>query len=191
MLQKKLQELESELADVFRLPLDSNHSHQTPFDDIKQRLSFLSKLLSAEVESQPQTSEQLQEIGQRLTELKDAFCDWNESRTCDFNNHDDTLSICSDCNQALLYDDVVESGSPTREAEDFSSEKPPEKFLDSMEKDENEEAAEEEERVWSKMGKYCGVFGCGMIAGAICVVVKLFSSSDHLIEYEAFLLPPT
>ncbi|KAI3458291.1 hypothetical protein Pfo_014954 [Paulownia fortunei] len=240
MLQKKLHELESELIDVFRLPLDptaSDPRHKMSFDDIEQRFILLNKILSLEVASQPQTSDQLHEVGQRLAGLMAAFRDWKVSRTCAFNNHEDALSICSDCTQALLYDDFRESGSLISEADNFSGEKSPEKFLDSVETDENvkkedftqallyhdvresgspiseaenvsgkespeklldsverdenlkkEEVAEE--RICSKMGKYGGVFGCGMVFGAICMV-KLFFSSDHFIQYEALLLPPT
>ncbi|KAL0304131.1 UNVERIFIED_CONTAM: hypothetical protein Sradi_6281200 [Sesamum radiatum] len=188
MLQKKLHELESELTDVFRHPLDTTTSdprRQLPFDDIENRFTFLDNLLAAEVASQPQTSGQLREVGQRLTVLKDEFRDWNKYRTGTFSNLEDTPSVCSDCTHALLNDAVAESGSPISQAEKVPGEKSPGK-------DENVAAlaAAEEGRMWGKVGNYCGVFGCGMIAGGICMV-ELLSYLDHLMRYEAFRLPPT
>ncbi|KAK4431629.1 hypothetical protein Salat_0925000 [Sesamum alatum] len=193
MLQKKLHELESELTDVFRHPLDSDPRRQMPFDDVENRFAFLDNLLAAEVASQPQTSGQLREVGQRLTGLKDEFRDWNKYRTGAFSNLEDTPSVCSDCTQALLQDAVAESGSPISQAEKVQS---PEKFTNSVGKDENveieaaAEAEEEEGRMWGKVGNYCGVFGCGMVAGAICMV-EFLSYLDHLMRYGAFRLPPT
>ncbi|KAL0400899.1 UNVERIFIED_CONTAM: hypothetical protein Slati_4119800 [Sesamum latifolium] len=184
MLQKKLYELESELTDVFRRPLDTTTSdprRQLPFDDIENRFAFLDNLLAAEVASQPQTSGQLLEVGQRLTGLKDEFRDWNKYRTGAFSNLEDTQSVCSDCTQALLNGAVAESGSPISQAEKVPGEKSPGK-------DENVAAAEG--RMWGKVGNYCGVFGCGMIAGGICMV-ELLAYLDHLMRYEAFRLPPT
>ncbi|KAK4385114.1 hypothetical protein Sango_2635400 [Sesamum angolense] len=197
MLQKKLYELESELTDVFRLPLDTTISdprRQLSFEDVENRFSFLDNLLAAEVASQPQTSGQLREVGQRLTGLKDEFRYWNKYRTGAFSNLEDTPSVCSDCTQALLNDAVAESGPPNSQEEKVPGEKSPEKFFGGMGKGEDvkiEAAAEEEEvRMWGKVGNYCGVFGCGMITGAICMV-ELVSYLDHLMWYEAFQLPPT
>ncbi|KAL2227205.1 UNVERIFIED_CONTAM: hypothetical protein Sindi_2079200 [Sesamum indicum] len=195
MLEKKLHELESELTDVFRRPLDTTISdprRQLSFDDVENRFAFLDNLLAAEVASQPQTSGQLREVGQRLTVLKDEFRDWNKYRTGAFGNLEDTPSVCSDCTQALLNDAVAESGSPISQAES------PVKCFGSVGKDENVKieaaamaaAAAAEGRMWGKVGNYCGVFGCGMIAGAVCMV-ELLSYLDQLMQYEAFRLPPT
>ncbi|KAL6541735.1 hypothetical protein OROGR_011221 [Orobanche gracilis] len=244
ILQKKLHELESELADIIRLPPDPTPYGprlQMAFDDVKKRFIFLNNLLLQEMASQPQNSEQLLEIGQRLAALQSDFRHWNERR----------LSICSECTEALLlhaaaretdspipetgnpycdkspekftteeslkkkdctqmvpYDEARESGSDSiSDSDDFFDEKfssHDKFFISTSEKDENVRKEEvvvaaavaaatmEDEKVWSKMGKLGGAFGCGMIVGAICMV-KLFSaiSSHHLVEYEALLLPPT
>ncbi|KAL6530266.1 hypothetical protein OROHE_014619 [Orobanche hederae] len=244
ILQKKLHELESELADIIRLPPDPTSYGprlQMAFDDVKKRFIFLNNLLLQEIASQPQNSEQLLEIGKRLAALESAFRRWNEWR----------LSVCSECTEALLlhsaaretdcpisetgspygdkspeklscdrtttdeglkkkdctqmvpYNEDRESGSDS-DSEDFFDEKTHDKFfISTLEKDENVRKEEvvvaavvaatmEDEKVWTKMGKLGGAFGCGMIVGAICMV-KLFSAipSHHFLEYEALLLPPT
>ncbi|GER35060.1 HIT zinc finger [Striga asiatica] len=49
-----------------------------------------------------------------------------------------------------------------------------------------------EEKAWRRVGKYGGVFGCGVIVGAICVMEWFFAAiAPQLMEYEALLLPPT
>ncbi|KAI3471049.1 hypothetical protein Pfo_027712 [Paulownia fortunei] len=191
ILQKKLHELEFELADVFRLPphLQPGPRHRFFFDDVEQRFIFLKNLLSAEVASRPQNTDQLHEIGEKLTGLEAAFRGWDKYRTSALNIYlDDTLSVCSDCTQTLLNDDVeanavLGSDSPVVVAESFDGQESPEKWLDENVK------KEESGRIWGKFGKYCGVFGGGMIIGAICMIK--FSSSSDFIQYEAFLLPPT
>ncbi|KAG8381500.1 hypothetical protein BUALT_Bualt06G0128300 [Buddleja alternifolia] len=200
VLQKKLHELESELFDVFRFPLDpttSDPRYQMSFDDIKQRFSFLNSLLAAEVASQPENSDQFHEIESRLAALKTAFRDWNAYRSnCASNNLDDSRSVCSDCTETLRNDDVRgQSESPVSKPENFSGESSPEKFSDCVDvKDEDvkkEAAATAAGRIWGRIVKYSGVFGCGMIFGAICVVKLFSSSSDYLIQYEVSFLPPT
>ncbi|KAL6509444.1 hypothetical protein OROGR_022754 [Orobanche gracilis] len=240
ILQKKLHELESELADIVRLPLDptSHGPHlQMAFDDFKKRFIFLNNLLMQENASQPQNSEQLLEIGQRLAAIESVLCHWNERRlsVCsectealllhaaaretdspisergntykspekllsDFTTTDDSLNK-KDCTQMVPYNEARESDSDS--VSDFFDEKTHDKyFISTLEKDQNVRKEEvvvaavaatmEDEKVWSKMGKLGGAFGCGMIFGAICMV-KLFSdiSSHHFVEYEALLLPPT
>ncbi|KAL7146528.1 hypothetical protein ABFS83_06G047200 [Erythranthe nasuta] len=292
-LQKKLHELESELTDVFRLSLDptaSDPRNQMSFDDLNQRLRFLSHLIAAEAASQPpENADQLRVHRQKIDALKAAFfywnesraralqnsddtssiCsdftqtpppslvhdgvrglgfpiseaevtsgenspekllnivgkeeklpqtspvrlygtgpespfrDWNESTTGTLHNHDDATSICSDCTQALLYDDDIRgSGSPISIHENLSgNEKSPEKLLDngSTVEDDNmnkkkEETAEteaaNENKICSVMWKYCGVFGGGLILGAVFMANMFRSSSDRFV-YEALLLPPT
>lgn len=192
MLEKKLHELESEVADVVRLPLGSTPAaEQMPFDDIKERIEFLEKLRSAEAESQQlQDSDQLRSIDERLALVKATFFDWNRSRNCGFD--DDTQSVCSDCTQShgLLRESEI---MPTRDVENFSGHKLSESDQTESESEsesESEAQAEAEGRKWSEIGKYCGVFGCGMIAGVTSMVVKLYLL-DYLIEDEYYSIPPT
>lgn len=194
MLEKKLHELESELDDVVRLPIDSTAAEQMPFDDIKERIEFLEKLRAAEAESsqQSQDSDELRSIDKRLARLKATFFDWNRSRkNCGFNDvNDDTQSVCSDCTQSqgILRESEI---MPTRDVEKFSGHKLSEKDRTETETEtESETEVEAEGRKWSEIGKYCGVFGCGMIAGVMSMMVKL-SLSDYLIQDEYFSIPPT
>ncbi|KAL7107330.1 hypothetical protein ACP275_06G047400 [Erythranthe tilingii] len=143
-LQKKLHELESELTDVFRLsldPTDSDPRNQISFDDLNQRLCFLSRLVAAEAASQPpENAEQFRVLLQRIDAQKAAFLYWNESRARAQQNSDDTSSICSDFTQtpppSLVHDGVRGLGFPISEAEIISGEKSPEKLLNSVGKDE-------------------------------------------------------
>ncbi|KAL3647466.1 hypothetical protein CASFOL_008434 [Castilleja foliolosa] len=209
ILQKKLSELESELADVIRLPLDPTSTCSITFHDIKQRFVFLKNLLHQEIASgQPQNSDELHEIGRRFTALQAEFHRWNEWRH----------SVCSDCTQVLLRGEEGEF--------EFSGEMSPEKLpsdspVDDMigskrdactqvvpyddDESEGDFSGEEtpvkeeaavvvtEKKVWGKMGKYSGAFGCGMIFGAVCMAKLFFISYSHdnFIQYEALLLPPT
>ncbi|KAL6580566.1 hypothetical protein OROMI_008590 [Orobanche minor] len=243
ILQKKLHELESELADIIRLPPDPTSYGprlQMAFDDVEKRFIFLKNLLLQEIASQPQNSEQLLEIGKRLAALQSAFRRWDEWRLsvcsectealllhsaaretdspisktgspygdkspeklpCDFTMTDETLKK-KDCTQMVPYNEDRESGSDS-DSEDFFDEKTHDKlFISTLEKDARKEEVVvaavaaatmvQDEKVWSKMGKLGGAFGCGMIVGAICMV-KLFSAipSHHFLEYEALLLPAT
>lgn len=272
MYQKKLHELESQLRDGCGLQLDTAASDprrsRMSSEDLRNRFRFLSRLLAAEVASQPQNPQLLHVLRERLAAQFDAFfesrstralkshddvrsdstqellcgdvrepgspiseaeiskppgnfvekeeefspkrqisvqlhrtgqrvtgheADFYYSGTGALQNHDDTLSICSDCTQALRYDDVRGSASPISDAEDVSGENLPEKFYNSIGRDadvKRKEAAAAEETIWSIMGKYFVVFGCGITVGAICMVL-FCSSPDQFIHYEAFLLPPT
>ncbi|KAK4436373.1 hypothetical protein Salat_0801000 [Sesamum alatum] len=182
ILQKKLHQLESKLADVFRRPLDKHPDpgYQFVVDDIEQRFIFLNHLLRAEASSRPQNADYLHEIGEKLHGLEAAFRGWDEYRTCTQNNYldGDTPSVCSDCTQTLLNDDAVRVC-------DSDGEKSPEKCVD----DENAKEGEGLGRIWGKIAKYFGAFGSGAIVGAICVI-NFYSSSDFN-GYEFCFRPPT
>ncbi|KAL0382290.1 UNVERIFIED_CONTAM: hypothetical protein Scaly_0516300 [Sesamum calycinum] len=167
VLQKKLHQLESKLAHVFRFPLA-----QIDVDDIEHRFIFLNNLLRAEAASRPQNADYLREFGEKLDGLEAAFRGWDEYRTSAQNNGD-TPSVCSDCTQTLLKDDAVCGW-------DFDGEKPPEKCVDDE---------KVKEGVWGKIAKYCGVFGSGVMVGAICMI-NYYSWSD-LNGYESCFRPPT
>ncbi|EEF51549.1 conserved hypothetical protein [Ricinus communis] len=102
VLQKKLQELESFLKDVFSLnPLDHNLHSQ----DIEQRLEFLKTLLSAEITSSPEKPHHLQHISKRLSELESIVRDWHDYKTTTMHEHNvETVSTCS-CTESCLNDD--------------------------------------------------------------------------------------
>ncbi|KAL0452572.1 UNVERIFIED_CONTAM: hypothetical protein Slati_1235300 [Sesamum latifolium] len=186
ILQRKLHQLESKLADVFRLPLDQKPDprQQIKVDDIEQRFIFLNNLLRAEAASRPQNADYLREIGEKLDGLEAAFRGWDEYRTSAQNNYldGDTPSVCSDCTQTLLNDDVAANAV---RGWDFDGGKPPEKCVD----DENVMEGERLGRIWGKFAKYCGVFGSGVMVGAICVI-NFYSSSDFD-GYVTCFRPPT
>ncbi|KAL0403064.1 UNVERIFIED_CONTAM: hypothetical protein Sradi_1947200 [Sesamum radiatum] len=154
ILQRKLHQLESKLADVFRFPLDQKPDprHQIKLDDIEQRFIFLNNLLRAEAASRPQNADYLREIGEKLDGLESAFRGWDEYRTCAQNNYldGDTPSVCSDCTHTLVNDDVRANAV---RGWDFDGEKSPEKCVD----DENVMEGVQLGRIWGKFVKYCGV----------------------------------
>ncbi|PIA44340.1 hypothetical protein AQUCO_01700145v1 [Aquilegia coerulea] len=103
VIQKKLEELESELNDVVNLPTETT-SHQLLSENINQKFSFLRNLLAAEIESHPSKPHHLHHMDQRLTELETEFHEWDNFRTFSPTNHIDTASTCS-CTESCLNDD--------------------------------------------------------------------------------------
>ena len=101
-MQKKLKELESELDQVFSLPLEAPY-HQRFSQDIQQRFLFLKNLLSAEIASHPRKPYHLQHIAQRLLELEAAFQEWDSFQTSS-PDHVEKGSTCS-CTESCLNDD--------------------------------------------------------------------------------------
>ncbi|KAA8539803.1 hypothetical protein F0562_026495 [Nyssa sinensis] len=176
ILQKKLQELESELIQVFALPAETP-CHHLLSDSIEQRFVFLKSLLSAEIASHPSNPHHLRHIAQRLTELETAFHDWDDYRTTALNDFD-IVSTCS-CTESCLNDDgecSPELGSSVYEVPETFSEAVvvEEKALEVAEtvKVVEEKAAEERDDVKREEGetvgfwRYFGVMANGMIVGA-------------------------
>ncbi|GER49752.1 PsbP-like protein 2 [Striga asiatica] len=225
ILQKKLRELETELGDVIRIPLDPASPpgplQQIAFDDIRKRFAFLRNLLSQEIASRPRNSGQLEEIGERLAALRSTFREWNDLRLSvllrgggsgesqDFSGGGPPGEVPRDsaagggakgeeCGQQVVPcgGSVVSGSDSNSDPEDSRCENTTDELFGVVEKDgdvkKEEEAAAVEENVWSRMGKYGGAFGCGMIVGAICTVRWFFVAfTPRLIEYEAILIPPT
>ncbi|KAL8490885.1 hypothetical protein ACS0TY_022766 [Phlomoides rotata] len=189
MVQKKLVDLETELTDVYRRPLDPiDPRRQMPFDDIKQRFSFLRKLIAAEIESQPETSD---ELSQKFAQLEAEFDNWNDSKSCVLDNPDiDALEICS---QAILEED------------DFSDQQSAVKVLKMDERARREGKMRKRGKYWKLLkkqrrergerkrrengGKDWEAFGRGMIVGGLIIWLMMnFSSS---LQAGAFFLTPT
>ncbi|KAG6720986.1 hypothetical protein I3842_03G089800 [Carya illinoinensis] len=116
ILQKKLQELESELNRVYSLAAQT----QTPcpdavLEDIHQKFVFVSNLLSAELASGPSKPHHLYHIARRLSELERAFLVWDGRFKTSALNFDDNASTCSCSTESYLDDDGEASdnlGSP-------------------------------------------------------------------------------
>ncbi|CAK9135159.1 unnamed protein product [Ilex paraguariensis] len=185
ILQKKLQELEYELVQVFALPAETP-CHQLLSEGIEQRFLFLTNLLSAEIASNPSKPHHLHHIAQRLTELETAFRDWDDYRISVVNNFE-TGSICS-CTQSCLNDDgevLGDLGSPVYDV--------PETFYEAVVEEEVAEETvkveKEEGRVW--VWGYCGVMASGVVLGAVSMafVMVRFSGCFVYMASEGFLIP--
>ncbi|KAK9292283.1 hypothetical protein L1049_020247 [Liquidambar formosana] len=199
ILQKKLQELESELNQVFTFPAE-NPCHQLLSEGIDQRFVFLNNLLSAEIASHPKKPHHLEHIAHRLVELETAFHDWDDFRTSAI-DHIDTISTCS-CTESCLNDDDGEGsdGLDSRVCEEDDvqvfydgviEEKPPEEEV-VVAKVEPERVVRREEvvRVWIR--KYGGVMASGVLLGMVLMGLLMvrFSGCFHYIEH-GFSVTPT
>ncbi|KAI4332669.1 hypothetical protein L6164_017559 [Bauhinia variegata] len=110
-LQTKLQELESALKEAFSLPTDSE-SRESSSEDIKQKILFIRKILSAEVASHPSKPRHLQHIAERLDKLQKDFLEWKGFKTISNDAFERDGSSCS-CTESCFNDDaepLVEPG---------------------------------------------------------------------------------
>lgn len=123
ILQKKIQELESELNCVFSLAAQTQTHTPCPdavLEDIHQKFVFVSNLLSAELASGPYKPHHLYHIARRLSELERAFLGWDGFKTSAL-NFEDNASTCSCSTESCLNDDGEASddlGSPVNYEED-------------------------------------------------------------------------
>lgn len=114
ILQKKLQELESLLNDIFSFSEDHDRNTIPPHyftakltnltTEFIQRLDFFKSLLTAEKTSHPSKPHHLQHMSQRLDELESAFLDWAGFGNSSPQHHIDDASTCS-CTESCLNDD--------------------------------------------------------------------------------------
>ncbi|KAF5197283.1 hypothetical protein FRX31_013131 [Thalictrum thalictroides] len=107
VIQKKLEQLESELKDVINFPAETTPFHQLVSESVERRFSFLRSFLTAEIETHPSKPHHLYHMDQRLAELETAFHEWDNFTTFSPTNHIDTASTCS-CTESCLNDDVGE-----------------------------------------------------------------------------------
>ncbi|KAH6771266.1 hypothetical protein C2S52_016069 [Perilla frutescens var. hirtella] len=175
ILQKKVSELESELAEAFRLPPHSDSGHKI-LRRVQKRLVYITSLLSAEAASTPEKSDdQLDEIREKLAGLEAAFHCMSEYRTYALHSFLDEApaSVCSRCIQTYLdADDEADApDSPYRTAEHCDGEK--------------------KGRTWGRFGKLCGAFGTGLIVGAVACCIAINFSSLFLDYSDIYFIPPT
>lgn len=117
ILQKKLQELESELHHHVSIP-DKNPIPEDVLEAFQNRFLFVKNLLRAEIKSHPSNPRYLHHIAGRLAELERDFEVWDGDKTSAM-NRDDNASTCA-CTESCLNDDgeaSVELGSPVYEDE--------------------------------------------------------------------------
>ncbi|KAL6321817.1 hypothetical protein AAG906_035514 [Vitis piasezkii] len=191
ILQKKLQELESQLNQVISFP-SATPCHQLLAESIQQRFLFFNNLLSAETVSHPKRPHHLRHIAQRLTELESAFHAWDEFRTS-APDHVETGSACS-CTESCLNDDggdgcwemgslVYEDPEGFFEGAGEEKKEATEAVAREAERDERDVRREEGERVL--IGGGCGVLVVGV--ALVSLVILKFSSFDY--RHEFFLAP--
>lgn len=172
ILQKKLQELESILTQVFALPPDTPY-HQHYAEDIEQRFVFLKNLLSAEIASSPKKPHHLQHIGKRMVELATAFHDWDEYRSLT-QDQVEKVSTCS-CTESCLNDDggtSPELGSlgfedPENEFDGLMKEKEPVEMEKIRAEEKISDLKREEKGVGIGIGRFFGSMATGVVIGMV------------------------
>ncbi|KAL6972547.1 hypothetical protein U1Q18_002849 [Sarracenia purpurea var. burkii] len=182
-LQRKLEELESSVAEVTALPAETP-CHHLLSESIEQRLLFLNNLLSAEMASHPSKPHHLDHIAQKLAYLESVFRHWDDHQTdsaaaeADALGPFDVASTCS-CTESCLNDDgedfdvfedlpAVEENAPIESVRDGKRE-------------------EGRDRMWA----YFRVWGSGVVLGAVLMgfVMVRFSGCFRYTEYEGCLIP--
>ncbi|KAF3433141.1 hypothetical protein FNV43_RR24243 [Rhamnella rubrinervis] len=103
ILQKKLQELDSQLVNICSLQADPPITHRLLAQDFEQRLVFLQNLLSAEIASHPTKPHHLNHMSRRLQYIESTFRDWDSTGPTAL-HHVDNASTCS-CTESCLNDD--------------------------------------------------------------------------------------
>ncbi|KAF8008672.1 hypothetical protein BT93_K2361 [Corymbia citriodora subsp. variegata] len=194
MLQRKLEDTESELKTVFSLPASETPSRQFLSECIRQRLLFLNNLLSAEFASNPKQPQHLCHVARRLTDLEATFRAWDNDE--DEAGPAEDASVCS-CTESCLRDDGSEGGEDTKEdsAVDEWNDLPVTEEGDGLAKGlESEERAKEgREKVGErgKLRRVVNIVGGMVVVGA--VVMAMFSGFvlRHLDHGDAFVVTPT
>lgn len=126
LLQKKLQELESQLNKIFGLSGEYDHIQ---IDDFEQRLGFVKSLLAAEIASGPTKPHHLVHMSQRLDEL---IAYWDCFKTTSFDNS--STCFCTDA--CLNHDGEVENDDDDNDSPSpVYYEDPPEEIVINSEED--------------------------------------------------------
>lgn len=195
ILQRKLEDIESELRSVFSLPASRTPSRQFLSQCVRQRLLFLNNLLSAEFASAPKRPQHLHHVAQRLANLEAAFHAWDNEEDEAGHAEDEDVSVCS-CTESCLRDneggDDTKEGSAADEWNDFLVTEEGDGLVKGLESEAREK--EGRERVGEQRGKrwrMVRMAGGGMAVGAL--VMAMFSGFvlRHLDRGDAFVLTPT
>ncbi|KAK2653546.1 hypothetical protein Ddye_013402 [Dipteronia dyeriana] len=176
ILQKKLQELETQLTGAFSLPPEAPYRHFYS-QEIDQKFVFLNTLLSAEIAStSPKKPFNLNHISQRVMDLEAEFRDWDndddnvrDSTIVDDHDHHnfETGSTCSYHNN---NDDHVDNHDKEDTDDDVVAESfsgGEEQVVKSTSREENNN--NKRVRVCSA-GKYVVVMASGVVIGMALMV---------------------
>ncbi|KAL5744316.1 hypothetical protein ACOSQ2_027432 [Xanthoceras sorbifolium] len=183
ILQKKLQELESQLTQAFSLPPETPY-RQFYSQEIDQKFLFLNTLLSAEIASSPKKPYNLHHIAQRVADLEIEFREWDSDNVKDSTivNHFETSSTCSYHNTNHHHVDDHDKDVNAY----------PELLDEAEEKSVAESTGEAiEKRVW--VGKYFVVMASGVLVGMafMGLVMFRFSGCFHYVNQNSCLMIPT
>ncbi|THG14250.1 hypothetical protein TEA_009233 [Camellia sinensis var. sinensis] len=196
ILQRKLEQLESDLLQVLSLPPETP-CHQLLSEGIKQRFVFFTNLLSTELSSassspshSSKTNYQLRHIANRLSQFESAFRDWDHhqisslaapasAETCSCTEscvNDDGDMGSTELGDQAFYEDDYDDDDNDDYVEVFEEPVVEEKATMTMAMAMATESVgverdvkkeeEKEGRVWG-WSRYCGVMGGGVVVGAL------------------------
>ncbi|TXG70701.1 hypothetical protein EZV62_005636 [Acer yangbiense] len=177
ILQKKLQELETQLTEAFSLPPEAPYRHFYT-QEIDQKFVFLNTLLSAEIAStSPKKPFNLNHIAQRVVELEAEFREWDNG---DVNVRDSTIvddhghhnfETGSTCSYHNNNDDHVDDHDKEEDTDDVVAESfsGGEEQVVKSSREENNNNKKKRVRV-SSVGKYLVVMASGVVIGMALMV---------------------
>lgn len=183
ILQKKLEELESQIHRVISLPPDTP-CHQLLAEAIHQRFLFFSNLLSAETLLHPTKPHHLRHISQRLAQLQTAFSAWDEFVTFSAPDQVDDGSPCS-CTESCLNDDDDDDCSELGRLEGAGVEKAAPVSIQALSGKAERGVRREKGEKSLAGGGCCRVLMVG--AALTSLLIMRFCSFDH--RYEFFPTP--
>ncbi|KAI3407772.1 uncharacterized protein J3R85_020739 [Psidium guajava] len=194
MLQRKLEDAESELKPIFSLPASATPSRQFLSHCIRQRLLFLNNLLSTEFASDPKQPQHLHHIARRLADLEAACRAWDSGEDEDEVGLAEDVSVCS-CTESCLRDDdggedekedpLVDEWHDLLVAEEGDGSA---KGLESEERGkEGREKAGERGKLWRVVNMVGGI----VVVGAVVVAMFTGFVLRHLDRGDAFMVTPT
>ncbi|KAL7253816.1 hypothetical protein ACSBR1_008205 [Camellia fascicularis] len=206
ILQRKLEQLESDLLQVLSLPPETP-CHQLLSEGIKQRFIFFTNLLSTELASasaspspshSSKSNYQLRHLANRLSQFESAFRDWDHHQISSL-TAPATAETCS-CTESCVNDDgdlgSTELGDQAFYEDFYDDEN--DGYVEVFEEPVVEEKAtmamamamesvgverdvkreeEKEGRVWG-WRRYCGVMGGGVVVGALLMGFVMVSFCD-------------
>ncbi|KAL3714058.1 hypothetical protein ACJRO7_006065 [Eucalyptus globulus] len=196
MLQRKLEDTESELKSAFSLAASETPSRQFLSECIRQRLLFLNNLLSAEFASDPKRPQHLSHVARRLADLEAAFHAWDNDE--DEAGPTEDASVCSCTESCLRDDDGNDDGGEDAKEElavdewnDLPVTEEDNGLAKGLESEERAKEGGEKVGEGGKLWRVVNLVGGMAVVGA--AVMAMFSGFvlHHLDHGDAFVVPPT